>query len=183
MVELMVVIAIIAILTTIAAPSFKTMLQSSSMTSAVNSFLADMRYARSESIRRGGGVVMCRSDNPDAAVPTCGTGSSVGWESGWIVFHNLNSGSTRTSNEPLLRVQAPLTSINTIAETGAATIFKFTATGRLSLSSATSIQFGSNPPFDTAAQRVVCVGLGGRARIALDSAGQANGLASCGTDQ
>jgi hypothetical protein len=25
--------------------------------------------------------------------------------------------------------------------------------------------------------------LGGRARIAIDSAGQANGLASCGTDQ
>ena len=183
MIELMVVIAIVAILTTIAAPSFKSMLQSSSMTNAVNSFLADMRYARSESIRRGGGVTMCRSSNPDAAVPTCGSGSTVGWESGWIVFHNTNSVSTRSSDEPLLRVQAPLTSINTIAETGAATIFKFTATGRLTSGALTHLTFGSPPVYATDAQRIICVNVGGRARIAIDSAGQANGLASCGADQ
>ena len=182
MVELMVVIAIIAIMATIAAPSFKAMMQSSSMTNAVNTFLADMRYARSESIRRGGSVAMCRSANPDAAVPTCGTGSTVGWESGWIVFHNLTPGSTRSSDEPLLRVQGPITSVNTIAEAGAATVFQFTATGRLNLSAATSVQFGSNPPFATDAQRIVCIGLGGRTRIALDGAGKPTGNATCTTD-
>ena len=181
--ELMVVIAIVAILTTLAAPSFKSIIQSNTMSSNVNTFLADMRYARSESIRRGGGVVMCRSDNPEAANANCGTGSTTGWESGWIIFHDLNNSGTRTSAEPLLRVQAPITSINTIAETGAATVFKFTATGRLSLSSATHLQFGSNPPFATDAQRIVCVNLGGRARIAIDSAGKTTGNASCSTDQ
>ena len=180
MIELMVVIAIVAILATIAAPSFKTMLQSSSMTSAVNAFLADMRYARSESIRRGGGVVMCPSTNSELSTASCS--GSTGWEGGWIVFHNLNNGNTRSSSEPLLRVQGPITSVNTI-EAPTATIFKFTATGRLSLSSATSVQFGSNPPFATAAQRVVCVGPGGRARVAVDSTGQASGNASCSTDQ
>jgi type IV fimbrial biogenesis protein FimT len=183
LIELMVVVAIVAVLTTLAAPSFKAMLQSSNMRSAVNSFLADMRYARSESIRRGGGVVMCRSGNPDAAVPTCGTGSTVGWESGWIVFHNLNGGSTRTADEPLLRVQGPLTSINTIAETGAATVFKFTATGRLTTGALTHLTFGSPPDYATDAQRIVCVNVGGRARIAVDSEGQTTGNASCGTDQ
>ena len=183
MIELMVVIAIVAILTTLATPSFKQLIQSNTMSSAVNTFLADMRFARSESIRRGGAVAMCRSDNPDGAVPTCGTGSTTGWESGWIVFQNLNNGSTRSADEPLLRVQAPLTSINTIAEPGAATVFKFTATGRLSLASATHLQFGSNPPFATDAQRIVCVNVGGRARIALDSEGKATGNASCSTDQ
>ena len=183
MIELMVVIAIVAILTTLAAPSFKQLIQSNSMSSTVNAFLADMRFARSESIRRGGAVVMCRSGNPDASVPTCGIGSTTGWESGWIVFHNLNNGSTRGADEPLLRVQGPITSINTIAEPGAATVFKFTATGRLSLSGATHLTFGSPPVYATDAQRIVCVNQGGRARIALDSEGKATGNASCSTDQ
>ena len=185
LIELMVVIAIASILMTLAVPSFKQMIQSNTISSNVNNFLADMRYARSESVRRGGGVVMCRSDNPEAANANCGTGSTTGWESGWIIFHDLTPipSGTRTSDEPLLRVQAPITSINTIAETGAATVFKFTATGRLNLSSATHLQFGSNPPFATDAQRIVCVNLGGRARIAIDSAGKATGNASCSTDQ
>lgn len=182
MVELMVVIAIVAVMTTLAAPSFKNLIQSNNMSGAVNTFLADMRYARSESIRRGGGVVMCRSSNPEDSSATCGSGSTVGWESGWIIFHNLNNNNQRNSGEPLLRVQGPITAVNTIAESGAATIFKFTATGRLNLSSSTSIQFGSNPPFATDAQRIVCVNIGGRARIALDSDGKASGFASCSTD-
>jgi type IV fimbrial biogenesis protein FimT len=180
LVELMVVVAIIAILTTIAAPSFKAMLQSSSMTSAVNSFLADMRYARSESIRRGGGVVMCPSTNSESSSASCS--GSTAWQEGWIVFHNLNNGSTRTLNEPLLRIQGPIKTVNTI-EAASATIFKFTATGRLSLSTTGKLTFGSTPDYETAAQRVVCVGMGGRARISTDSTDTANGLATCTNDQ
>ncbi len=173
LIEVMIVVAIIAILAKLAAPSLKQMIQSSSMRSAVNTFLADMRFARSESIRRGGGVVMCRSDNPEAVTPTCGTGSTVGWESGWIIFHDLDNNASKTSTEPLIRAQGPITSVNTIAESGAATKFQFTATGRVSNASLTAIQFGSSPVFDSATQRVVCVSVGGRARIA------GNGTTSC----
>lgn len=173
LIELLVVIAIVAIMVTLAAPSFVNMIRSNNMTSTVNSFLADLRFARSEAIRRGGGVVMCRSDSPEAAAPTCGSGSTVGWESGWIIFQDLNNNLNYASTEPLLRVQAPITLVNTISESGAATKFQFTATGQLRLSSMTSIQFGSDPPFANTAQRVVCVSMGGRGRIAGD------GTASC----
>lgn len=178
----MVVVAILAVLTTIAAPSFVKTIQSSTMSSAVNTFLADLRFARSEAIRRGGGVVMCRSDAPEAANPTCGAGSGPGgngWVSGWIVFHDLNNGGTRSAAEPILRVQAPLTSIDSVVEDGgsSSTSFRFTATGRmLNLNSATSLQFGGGN-FTNEIQRVVCVNLGGRARIAGD------GNSSCASDQ
>ena len=179
LVELMIVIAIVAILTTLAAPSFKQLIQSNTMSGAVNTFLGDMRFARSEAMRRGGGVVMCRSDNPEAPNAVCGTGSTVGWESGWIIFQdNNNNGARNFSTNPLvddtlLRVQGPITSIKSISEPGAATVFRFSATGRLALASATSIQFGSTPQYENTVQRVVCVNLGGRARIAGD------GYASC----
>ncbi|MCF8155057.1 MAG: GspH/FimT family pseudopilin [Rhodoferax sp.] len=174
MIELMVVIAIIAILTTIAAPSFKAMLQSNSMTSTVNGFLADTRYARSESIRRGGDVVMCRSDNPETSTPICATGSGTnGWVSGWIIYLDQNGNGTIESTE-LLRVQGPITSIDSITQTSgsARNELKFTATGRLTLTSMLSLQFGGGS-FANEAQRTICLNVGGRARIAGD------GYASC----
>lgn len=180
--ELLVVLAIAAILTTLAAPSFKRMIQTNRMSSAANTFLSDMRYARSESIRRGGNVIMCRSNAPEAATPRCGPGNGPGgngWISGWIVFHDADGDGTKTaaSADPVLRVQAPITSIDSITELTPVNLFRFTATGRLTnLASATTLQFGGGD-FSNDLQRVMCVSVGGRARIAGD------GLASCGTSQ
>jgi type IV fimbrial biogenesis protein FimT len=176
LIEAMVVVAIVAVLVGIAAPSFKNQIQSSAMTSSVNSFLSDMRYARSEAIRRGGTVIMCRSDSPEASSPTCGTGSGPngnGWVSGWIIFQDLNGSGNKTAAEPLLRAQGPITSINSIGNSSTKIIFA--ATGRLqSLSGgAMSLQFGSSPDFSNAAQRMVCISISGRGRIAGD------GLTSC----
>jgi type IV fimbrial biogenesis protein FimT len=181
LIELMVVIAIAAILATMAAPSFIGLIQSSRISTGVNTFLADTRLARSESVRLGGDVIMCRSNAPEAANPVCDTGSGPGgngWVSGWIIFHDLDNSLNRNGTEPVLRVQPALTSIDSITESGTpSNKFPFTATGRLrSLPSATTLQFGG-AGFANSMQRVVCVGLGGRARIAGD------GNASCGTDQ
>ena len=173
LVELLVVVTIAAILLALAVPSFSRLIQSTNISSSVNTFLADIRFARSESIRLGGGVVMCRSSSPEATNSTCDTGSTRGWESGWIIFHNLDTNATRTSGtEPLLRVQAPITSIDSIGS-GNSTTFVFTATGRLrNLSSgAGTLTFGASYPIDNL--RVVCVNVGGRAFIA------GNGYAAC----
>ena len=181
LIELMIVIAISAILVTLAAPSFTRLIKSNSMTSGVNSFMADLRFARSESIRRGGSVIMCRSNAPEAASPRCGPGNGPGgngWITGWIVFYDVDGDQTRTvaSTDPVLRVQAPITSIDSITEQTPVNLFRFTATGRLAnLASATTLQFGGGD-FPSDLQRVMCVSVGGRARIAGD------GLASCGAN-
>jgi type IV fimbrial biogenesis protein FimT len=184
LVELLVVLAIMAILIAIAAPSFSRLMQSTTISSSVNTFMADLRFARSEAVRLGGIVTMCRSADPETTAvsgPTCGSGSGTGWESGWIIFRDQNGDGTRDYNsnvaldDRVLRIQRPLTSIDSIGESGAATKFKFTATGRLlNLSSATQVQFGAGN-FPNTVQRIVCVNVGGRARIAGD------GTVSCGT--
>lgn len=186
LIELMVVLSIVAILATIAAPSLKQLIQSTTISSSANTFMADLRYARSESVRRGGGVAMCRSDAPEAANPTCDTGSGPGgngWVSGWIIYHNQDpvDDSVATGLE-LLRVQARIASINSISEiddngSSSTSRFQFTATGRLlDLSSATTLKFGGIPMFSETTQRTMCVSFGGRGRIAGD------GTASCGLD-
>ena len=177
MLELMLVIVIVAILITIAVPSFQWMVQKVTISSNVNTFLSDMRYARSESIRRGGGVVLCRSDAPEAAEPVCGSGSGPGgngWVSGWIIFHDLSNDGGKDLGDPLLRVQAPINAINSIVGTLlpdnlSSTTFSFTATGRLrNLNGVTIMPFGGDAMFAKTVQRVVCVSLSGRARIAGD---------------
>lgn len=180
LIELLVVLAIATILVTLAAPSFSRMIKSNSMASGVNTFMSDLRYARSEAVRLGGGVVMCRSNDPEAASPVCGSGTGAdgkGWISGWVIFQDLNTNGDIDANEPLLRVQARNTSIDSIMEAGASssTKFRFTGTGRLADSGgATQLTFGGSD-FESSLKRVVCVSLGGRARIAGD------GSTSCGT--
>ena len=177
LVELLVVVSIAAILMALAVPSFSRLIQSTNISSSVNTFLADTRFARSESIRLGGGVVMCRSSSPEAANSTCDTGSTTGWETGWIIFHDLNNSRTRTSSgtgeEPLLRVQAPIASVDSIGS-DSNTTFVYTATGRLrNLTGATKLQFGAGN-YTNDLQRVVCVNISGRAFTA------GNGNATCG---
>ncbi|MDD5480400.1 GspH/FimT family pseudopilin [Rhodoferax sp.] len=185
LIELMVVVAIVALMAVLAAPSFKQMIQSNAISSAVNSFMADMRFARSEAIRRGGSVVLCRSNSPEAADPNCGTGSGTagrGWKTGWFVFHDLDGDQSKDASEPVLRAQGSLTSLDYALETSggaSSTKFRFTPTGRLvSLGASTGIQFGG-AAFPTEQQRVVCISVGGRARVALDADGKATGNASC----
>ena len=177
--ELMVVLAIVAILATLAVPSLTRLIQSNTISSNVNTFMADMRYARSESIRRGG-VVMCRSDAPEATLPVCNTTSGPGgngWVSGWIIYLDANNDGIIAAGN-LLRVQSPLTRMDSIKEKDAhaSSLFRFTATGRLfDVSSATSLYFGGSA-YAVDVQRVLCVNAGGHTRIAGD------GAASCGAD-
>ena len=63
MIELMVVVSILAILTAIAAPSFKGLIESWRVKQEVEGLQSAIFYARSEAIKRGGGVVLQKIAN------------------------------------------------------------------------------------------------------------------------
>jgi len=169
------VVSIVAVLVALAVPNFTKLIQSTNVGSAVNTFLSDTRFARSEATRLGGTVTMCRSSNPEAASPACGTGSTVGWESGWIVFLDQDHDGIRDANadptldDRVLRVQGPITSVGMITDkNGAATKLIFTPTGRMySTASTTTITFGGS--YDVSVIRQICTTLGGRARVGTDA--------------
>lgn len=116
MVEVLVVLTISAILLAMAIPSFQAMIQSNRISSATNSMLAAMDLARSEAVRRGGVVTVCRSLNAEAPNPACSSNAGGGyanndWASGWIVFAKapanvLNLGTFEANDDLILR-QAP----------------------------------------------------------------------------
>lgn len=84
LVELIVAIAILAILLGVAVPSFRGAIAANRVTSSTNELVGAMALARSEAIRRGSRISVCKSANG----ATCA--AAGGWEQGWIVFVDTN---------------------------------------------------------------------------------------------
>jgi type IV fimbrial biogenesis protein FimT len=88
LVELMVAIAVMAIVVGFAIPGFQSMVNSNRLASSANELIASLQTARIEAIRRNRRVVLCTSANPNAgAAARC---ASSGIE-GWIVFVDANT--------------------------------------------------------------------------------------------
>jgi type IV fimbrial biogenesis protein FimT len=117
LIELMVVIAIAAIISGLAAPSFSKMLNANRIQTAASALQGDMSYARTEAVRRGMWVAIC----PSANQTSCDT-TSTAWQNGWIVFYDANgNGVYNSSNDTILRVRAKLPGGNTITASPAPT--------------------------------------------------------------
>ena len=86
LVELMVTTSIAAVMLAIAAPSLRDFVQRSQLSSAANDLSLALMYARSEAIKRGWPVTVCKSANPSASSPACS--SAANWQTGWVVFVN-----------------------------------------------------------------------------------------------
>lgn len=90
------------VLFALAAPNFSQTLESNRMASQTNALVGALRLARSEAVRRGVPVSVCRADsNGDACAADAG-----GWENGWLVV--AQDGST-IRQMPALKGQRSLT--------------------------------------------------------------------------
>lgn len=100
--EMVVTLAVLAILLTIAIPSFSAVMYTSRLSSATNDLVAALHLVRSEAIKRNGRAVLCKSSN-GLACSASGT-----WEQGWMVFHDANNNAAQDAGETLIRAQAAL---------------------------------------------------------------------------
>jgi type IV fimbrial biogenesis protein FimT len=82
LIELMVTIALVAILATLAAPSFQQTIASSRLTTATNDLYTSLVQARSEAIKQGERVTVCKSDT----TTSCSSDVTTTWSVGWITF-------------------------------------------------------------------------------------------------
>ena len=79
-VELMVVIAIVAILAALALPSFANMIRRYQTKQDQNALIDTLYFARSEAVKRGGGVRVAKLPG----MPNCPTAAD--WDCGWQVY-------------------------------------------------------------------------------------------------
>lgn len=161
--ELLVTLAIAAVLLAIGIPGFDRLLHSMRLSTSSNALLSSLRLARSEALRRGGRVAVCRSADGLACA------QSGGWEQGWIVFHDLNANGLADPGEPTLErtdaiggglilhgTQQVSRTISFTAQAGSRTAAGALLAGTLTL---------CRPLDAPAAARQIVIGSGGRARV------------------
>jgi type IV fimbrial biogenesis protein FimT len=101
--ELLVVVAIVAILLGIGVPSYRYITNSYRMSAEMNSLVGDLMYARAEAIREGQPVAICVS----ADGVSC-SGATT-WENGWIVFPDPGGNGAADVPASILHVQQAFT--------------------------------------------------------------------------
>lgn len=101
LIELLIGIVVLAILTSVALPSFRDFTRRNAVTTQANAVLADLQYARSDAITRRVVTDICSSTSGTACL------ASNGYDGGWLVYHETAPGPTATfsaTKDEVLRV-------------------------------------------------------------------------------
>lgn len=111
LIELMITIAVMAILMSIAVPAFQSFVQNGRMAGRANEVMAGLAYARSEAVKRAADVTVCASSD--------GSTCSGTWTQGWVVLDQAGN---------VLRTQDAVGGSATLDGTGT---LVFSANGRM----------------------------------------------------
>ena len=127
LIELMIALAVLAIIISLAAPSFVTMIQNNRATGATNDLIASLQLARTEAIKSNGAALL-QSIN--------GTSD---WGDGHRIGVDLNSdGDILDANELLRNVDAPHSSISITSADNAVSEITYNGTGGVTSASTTT---------------------------------------------
>lgn len=102
--ELMVTIAISGILLSVAIPNFSQTIRNNRLTTNINKLFVSLNFARSEAIKRNHAVSVRKKGSY--------------WESGWIIFADINGNGERNIGDTLLREHDAMPKNFTLRTTG-----------------------------------------------------------------
>jgi type IV fimbrial biogenesis protein FimT len=137
--ELMVAIAIVAVLAAVAAPGMIDLVRNNRVSSVAKQLDEDLALARSEAIKRNARVLVCPVGRTKGQ---CGSGTSA-WAQGWLVCHDANLDGKcdeSASGDPNpIRQHGAIDS--TLTVTGPATAAVFNANGSQGATATSSLTF------------------------------------------
>ncbi|MET1115506.1 MAG: GspH/FimT family pseudopilin [Comamonas sp.] len=160
LVEILVTLSIVALLMTLAVPSFKPMLERWRVKQSVGALTDSLRLARSEAIKRGGNVAIQKlANNTDGCTlaPT-----AADWGCGWRVFVDSDGDGNYAASEEILQLVQIPTGITVRHSISAATI-AVDRWGKMDGLGAKSFVVAPSPDGDASpATRILCVSSGAR---------------------
>ena len=135
--EALVVLALLAVLLSLAAPSLQGLRQNHQMQSQAEQLQASLLLARSEALRRQQRVTLCVRAPAIDAGPECATVGT--WAQGWVVFVDGNDNGLREAAETVLQLQEALPGFLTLQ--GNATVHRYISYGPQGRSQSTTGAF------------------------------------------
>lgn len=112
LIELMVTLAVAAILITVGLPSFANFIKRSQITEQRDSLYSSLMLARSEAVNRGHSMSVCVSAN-QSSCNAIGAGT-VSWAPGWLVFTDPDEDGLVDADETVLKVMAAIDGGNSL---------------------------------------------------------------------
>lgn len=157
LIELMITLAIAAILLGVAVPNFQTFVLNNRISTQVNDFMTALGLARSEAIKRATRVTVCKS----ASGTNCTTAGD--WGQGWIVFVDGGTAGTVDGTDAVIQVRGALEGSNTlVGNINVANFISYRASGYGTLAGTLSLC----PPSPAAVPgRDIVIANTGRARV------------------
>jgi type IV fimbrial biogenesis protein FimT len=140
LIELMMAVAIGAILLALAAPSFQQALGKNRLSSAASELTGAVQLARAEAIRNNRRVTLCRSEDGSA----CSASTST-WP-GWIVFVDTDGDGVRDTAEPVVKAgtfDSPLSALASANLTAAGERITFRGDGTARAANGQSLLTGT----------------------------------------
>ncbi len=135
--EALVVLALLAVLLSLAAPSLQGLRQKHHMQSQAEQLQASLLLARTEALRRQRRVTLCVRASSAHAVDECATAGT--WAQGWMVFVDGNDSGRREASETVLQLQEALPGFLTLQ--GNATVDRYISYGPQGRSQSTTGAF------------------------------------------
>lgn len=130
LIELIITLALAAILLTLGISGFQQMVQSNRTVTAINGFIGALNLARSEAMKRSIRVTLCKSaDRLNCSI-------SGGYEQGWIIFVDNNNNATVDHDEAIIQISDPVLPGAGVTLTGNQPVAKYisySATGNTQL--------------------------------------------------
>jgi len=165
-IELTVVIAIMGVVATLAAPSFKSVVERWRVRNTTEAMVNTLYYARSEAIKRGGRIGI---EKIPKTTPGCTQASTnQEWGCGWFVFQDDNSDGKWQSSETKLQTYTPPANIDVIHQSGGTDI-KVDRYGMMSGLNAKGFVISPAPDgISSPATRGICMSSGGRVKVIED---------------
>lgn len=107
LIELVVTVTVLGVLVSIAVPQFTEFVRNGRRTATINELVGSLSLARSEAVRRGVPVVVCKAVDDTA----CRSGAGDTWQAGWLVFVNTDADSPPVidAGETVLKVRTDQT--------------------------------------------------------------------------
>jgi type IV fimbrial biogenesis protein FimT len=124
LIELMVALTVASILLGAAIPSFRQTIINSRLSTIANEFISSINYIRSEAIKAGRSVTLCKSTDGSS----CSTSNTVYWDSGWIAWVDLDADGAVDTNE-ILRTWPALASPYTLRSSAFPNAIRYNSQG------------------------------------------------------